>query len=82
MNPNVSNLLDIFISNQLSPRITLPARVTHTSSTLIDHVYKKVSSQKSLTGTLINDITDHYINFVFTSVPKRELEMHKYISYR
>lgn len=82
MNTSACTMLDMFMNNQLFSQITVPTRVTETSNTLIDHVYKKVSSQKCLAGTLINDITDHYINFVFTSIVKHNPQQSKYVSYR
>lgn len=79
---NASNLLDMLVTNQLTPRITVPTRVTHGSATLIDHMYKKVSSAKCTSGTLISDITDHYINFMFIDKPKTKSYDPKYIRYR
>ena len=54
--------LDVMISNNLLPKITLPTRVSHTSATLIDHLFTNLD--KTICGTILTDITDHYSNFL------------------
>lgn len=61
---NASKLLEMFTSNNMMPMITLPTRVTNSSATLIDHIYKTVNDHSVTAGCVITDITDHYINFV------------------
>jgi len=62
--PNVAFLLDMLMNYHMIPLITLPTRVSQTSATLIDHVFKSIGQSNSLAGTLLNDITDHFMNFV------------------
>lgn len=76
-----SELLDTMMNYQLTPRITSPTRVTHSTATLIDHIYKNMSDKKCIAGTLLNDITDHYINFIFNE-NKAIMKMPRRITYR
>ena len=63
--PNAANYLDTLVSNCYLPAIiTLPTRVTKTSSTLIDHIFKRISQTEFLGGTIEYDISDHYLNFI------------------
>ena len=82
LDDNTSDMLDLLVSSELIPRITVPTRKTHDSQTLIDHIYKKISNQKCTAGTLISDITDHYINFIFSSEPNVLPPLPKSITYR
>ena len=70
---NASKLLDVFTANNMMPVISLPTRVTHSSATLIDHIYKTVDDRSGTAGSLISDITDHYINFLLMNkrVPQK-----------
>ena len=74
-------LIDTMLTYQLKPCITLPTRVTNNSATLIDHIYKKISDKDSIAGTLLSDITDHYINFIFTEKKDKHVQPHN-ITYR
>ena len=59
-----SNYLDLLISHNLLPVITIPTRIKHRSATLIDHIFAR--TQYSLTGVLASELsgshgyTDHY----------------------
>ena len=79
---NSSKLLEMLMNFKLSPLITLPTRVTSTSATLIDHIYKSVSSDNVVAGTLLSDITDHFINFMIIDQDKPYRELPKKKSYR
>ena len=59
-----SEFLDSMISNDLFPKITLPTRVTHTSATLIDHIYTNNKHHSTIAGTIKTDISDHFSNFI------------------
>ena len=82
LDDNTSDMLDLLVSSELIPRITVPTRKTHDSQTLIDHIYKKISHQRCTAGTLLSDITDHYINFIFSSEPNVLPPPPRSISYR
>ena len=45
-------------------------------------LYIKVSTNNCIADTLFNDITDHCINVVFTTMPKSHTSDPKYITYR
>ena len=59
-----SEFLDSMLSNDLYPKITVPTRVTHSSATLIDHIYTNNKNSTTLAGTLKTDISDHFSNFI------------------
>ena len=62
-----SNYLDVLMGHGFLPKITLPTRVTHSSATLIDHIFinECSSNQYTLAGTLQSNMSDHYMNFIF-----------------
>jgi len=77
-----TQFIDMLISNNLTPRVTLPTRITHTSATLIDHMFSNVDHNKSVAGTLKTDITDHFCNFIFMHSKLDKPTHPKYITYR
>lgn len=81
-NKVASDYLDMLISCSYIPMITLPTRVTQTTATLIDHIFKKQSESSCIAGTLLNDISDHYINFLFLSCKKIQRKQPSSITYR
>ena len=78
-----SSYLDIMLTNGFIPKITVPTRVTHTSATLIDHIFIKDINGKnsSFAGTLKSVMTDHYMNFLLIDIPK-QTKADKFISCR
>ena len=61
---NYSNYLNTIFSNgflQLNRKAT---RMQEASSSLIDHIVSNDKKQIFVTGTLISDVSDHFINFV------------------
>ena len=71
INNNVTNqYMNILYSGGFLPVITLPTRVTDTSSTLIDHFWVTVGAHV-LPGVLENSITDHKLIFLCMTVPRR-----------
>lgn len=77
-----TDFLDMLISHNLIPKVTLPTRVTHSTATLIDHVFSNIDPEKAIVGTLTTDITDHFSNFIFTDIAPKASSKPKYISYR
>ena len=70
------------ISSNLVPKITLPTRVTHSSATLIDHVFTNCPDT-TIAGTLRTDITDHYSNFIYVKTNHRpSTKSPDFITYR
>jgi hypothetical protein len=80
--PQTTQYTDMLISNNLIPNITKPTRVTHTSATLIDHIFSNIDPSKSTSGTLKTDITDHYSNFFFFKTKPMKAVNPKYITFR
>jgi exonuclease III len=76
-----SEFLDNMISQDLFPKITLPTRITHTSATLIDHIYSNNKNSSTIAGTLKTDISDHFSNFIFQNWTPSSIRP-KFITYR
>ena len=68
-NVHTSNYLNNYLENNFIPCITIPTRITHSSQTLIDHIFIKIPQKliqnKCSSGNLITDISDHLPNFIF-----------------
>ena len=66
--------LDMLLALGLIPKITVPTRVTHSSATLIDHMFfnEGFHSKSLLAGTIETHMSDHYMIFLFVSnnIPK------------
>ena len=77
-----NKFLDMLISNNLTPRVTMPTRVTNSSATLIDHMFSNIDSDKALAGTLKTNITDHYCNFILVNFKTETQSYPKYTTYR
>ena len=80
---NKHNATDDFINNVFSqsyiPVITKPTRVTHTSATLIDHIYTNNITSPSKSGILVTDMADHFGIFcIFETQPDRNLPNYVY----
>ena len=57
---------DTLLSCGFLPKITSPTRVTHSTATLIDHIFiNECTSSQSFSGTITSSMTDHYFNFIF-----------------
>lgn len=63
LNPNKHNMTEDFISTMYSlgflPKITRPSRITSHSATLIDNIFSNDMDNNTVSGLLINDISDH-----------------------
>ena len=57
----IQDYLDIFLSNSLYPKITLPTRFSRKAGSLIDQIYCKLADNtvKSVSGILHTDLSDH-----------------------
>ena len=78
-----NKFIDMLISNNLTPRITLPTRITNTSATLIDHMFSNVEHDTATAGTFRTNITDHYCNFIFIkSKIEKDDNYPSYVTYR
>merc|ERR1712030_146763 len=55
-----SDYYDTLLSNGYIPKITAPTRVTHSTATLIDHIFfNEKSPDKSFAGTITTSMSDH-----------------------
>jgi hypothetical protein len=60
-----SDLLNLFMSSNLTPTITKPTRVTHNSATLIDNIYVRHDTRFIYSGIIPFNISDHFPVFCF-----------------
>ena len=51
-------------SESLSPQITIPARITPRSSTLIDNIFTNTVNESLVSGNLTFSISDHLAQFL------------------
>ena len=63
LNPNKHKMTDEFINTMYSmslyPKITRPSRITSHCATLIDNIFTNDIENNTMSGLLINDISDH-----------------------
>ena len=59
-----SKFLDVLGAYQILPSITLPTRITDTSSTLIDNIFTSPLNCSSVSGNLTVSISDHLPQFL------------------
>ena len=71
-----SNYLDIMLSHYLIPIITRPTRIKHSSATLIDHIFCKLTdTQNGILSTEIagsHGFTDHFPTFCLIKTKSSE----------
>ena len=78
-NNNASEFLDIIYSSYLIPHITSSTRLTSRSHTLIDNTISNVITEDTISGNIINKISDHLGQFLIlpyhsiTSNSKQEI---------
>ena len=66
-----SDYINLLASNGYFPLVTLPTRVTETSSTVIDHIITNDHKHSIIPGIIKSDLTDHYP--IFCSIKLRFL---------
>ena len=55
-----SYFFDLFVSNSLKPKVTVPTRLTDTTCTLIHNILSSLtSSVPDISGILVSNISDH-----------------------
>ena len=77
LNPNNHKPTEDFINTMYSlslyPKITRPSRITSHCATLIDNIFTNVIDNNTISGLMINDISDHLPVFlVYNNNYKRE----------
>ena len=60
----ISDYIDITSQFNLLPNIILPTRVTESTSTVIDNIYFNSAKWDTLSGNIINSISDHFPQFL------------------
>ena len=75
------DFFDTLVSNSYEPKITLPTRFSNTNCTLIDNIFYKGSSNKSVegSGVLINHRSDHLPCFTYLKFMNSTNRNDKYI---
>jgi hypothetical protein len=63
INDKTSDYVDGILSRGFLPVIHKPTRVTHTSATLIDHIYPNLTCNNTLSGIILTDVADHFGTF-------------------
>ena len=58
------------MSNGFLQLITKATRIQGTSISLIDHILTNSLGSTSDVGTIINDVSDHFITFFFVPITK------------
>ena len=66
-----TDYINLLASNGYFPLVTLPKRVTETSSTVIDHIITNDHKHSIIPGIIKSDLTDHYP--IFCSIKLRSL---------
>ena len=71
----VNDLLDIMSNNSFCSLISKPTRITHTSATILDHVWTNLYSENVKTGVLLHPISDHLpvLTCYYTNQIRRKL---------
>ena len=76
-------LLNIFITCDFFPTITIPTKISHVTSTLIDNIYVKLSDRHEVSsGVITTHISDHLP--VFNFIGKQQIKKldDKIVKYR
>ena len=76
-------LLNIFITCDFFPTITIPTKISHVTSTLIDNTYVKLSDRHEVSsGVITTHISDHLP--VFNLIGKQQIKKldDKIVKYR
>ena len=69
--------LDMLHSNNISPIITKPTRITNYIATLIDHIYTNNTNQM-ISGIATIDILDHLPTFCIVDIPVKKQKFERY----
>ena len=71
---DTNEFLNILGSFLFSPHIIQPTRITYHSATLIDNIFFNSTTHHTISGNIINDLSDHLPNFLiinnYASLPK------------
>ena len=59
-----NDFINIMVSNHLLPHILHPTRVTDHSATIIDNIFSNNLELATLSGNILNNISDHFPQFL------------------
>ena len=59
-----NDFLNSMVSHYLLPYILHPTRVTDHSSTVINNIFSNVTEYETISGSIINQIADHFAQFL------------------
>ena len=65
-----SDYLDNLFKNGFLPTITKPTRITSTSATLIDHIYRNNMTTAGKSRIIRTDLADHFGTFYISQAQK------------
>lgn len=86
LNPNNHQKTDEFINTMYSlslyPKITRPSRITSHSATLIDNIFTNEFENNTVSGLLINDISDHLPVFTVYNTKYLRSQQEEKLRYR
>ncbi len=69
-----NNYLENIFASGFLPMIHKPTRVTHSSATLIDHIYTNDISNSAQSGIIITDVADHFATFLICKCKRTKLQ--------
>jgi hypothetical protein len=70
-NQNVANYFEPILSNGFLPINSKATRIQGASYSLIDHIVTNINPESlGTTGTIIADLSDHYVNFTEIPIPQ------------
>ncbi len=76
LHDDTNNFVDNVFAQGFVPMIHRPTRVTHSTATLIDHIYTNNITPNCTSGIILSDITDHFATFyaINTKLPNQKME--------
>ena len=81
-NDKTRDYVDGILSRGFLPVIHKPTRVTHTSATLIDHIYSNLTCKDTLSGIILTDVADHFGTFYIVNDSNRNTDKPTFITKR
>ena len=58
------DFMNILLSNNCLPCITLPTRISNNSATIIDNIFTNLTNFKITSGNILTHISDHFPQFL------------------
>lgn len=77
-----NDYVDGIFSHGFVPVIHKPTRVSHTSATLIDHIYSNQICDNSKSGIILTDVADHFGTFYLIQDKSKHIEQQTLVNKR